>query len=436
MNAVEVKNLTKIYRLYKGSRQQVKGFLTRKRTQQVHEARALDDVSFTIGKGKTVGIIGRNGSGKSTLLKIITGVLRQTSGKTKVSGRVAALLELGAGFKVDFTGRENVYMAGAINGFEQNEIEQRIPEIEAFADIGTYFDQPFKTYSSGMRARLGFAVAINVDPDILIIDEALAVGDDLFRIKCYQKFQEFQEKGITILFVTHAINLVTTHCNEALLLDKGKLVNQGSPKTIVDDYRRLLAAQNGSITPKISKQPVAPSSSSNGANVSTGIEWRNNFKLNPNENRYGNRRAEILEAGIFTAGGEPAQILTRSQEYVVKVKIQFNEDTPAPIVAFTLKDIKGTILCGTNTFHQNTPLTDFAAGEIALVTFRFTLLLNPGQYLFSAGVSGHEGGEIVVYDRRFDYFALKVVADQPRPGFFDPQAEIEWKRVGKAIEQK
>jgi ABC-type polysaccharide/polyol phosphate transport system ATPase subunit len=253
-----------------------------------HEFYAINEVSFNVEKGQTVGIIGQNGSGKSTLLKIICGVLQPTSGDFYVNRRIAALLELGAGFNPEFTGRGNVYMNGALMGFNQKEMDQRFPDIEAFAGIGEFIDYPVKTYSSGMNVRLAFAAAINVDPEILIVDEALSVGDTLFQAKCFAKFKEFREKGITIIFVTHSLELVTTHCDQALLLDQGALVAQGLPKAVVDDYNRLNIGRSN--TSFISETVKDNKIISQKTPLSKEPEWESLFEINPNENRYGTKK--------------------------------------------------------------------------------------------------------------------------------------------------
>ena len=238
--AVSVKNLTKAYKLYNNHADRVKEALNPFRKSYHRVFNALSDVSLIIQRGETVGIIGRNGSGKSTLLQVVAGILQPTHGDIYVNGRISALLELGAGFNPEFSGRQNVFINAAILGLSYDEIEIRFSEIAAFANIGDYIDQPVKTYSSGMYVRLAFAIAINVNPDILIVDEALAVGDTLFQTKCFAKFREFQERGVTVVFVTHSLDLVTRYCSGAYLLEQGKLIYSGAPKKVVDEYNRLI----------------------------------------------------------------------------------------------------------------------------------------------------------------------------------------------------
>ncbi len=239
-NAIIVKDLSKSYYLYNKRSDRVKEAFHPFRKKYHNPFNALKNVSLSIQKGETVGIIGRNGSGKSTLLQVICGILKPTGGSVEKNGRISALLELGAGFNPEFTGRENVYINGAIFGLKREEIDERFESIEAFADIGIYIDQPVKSYSSGMYVRLAFAVAVNARPDILIVDEALAVGDTLFQSKCFAKFKEFQKKDVTILFVSHSMDLVTRYCSKAYLLDKGEIVSEGASKHVVDAYNRLI----------------------------------------------------------------------------------------------------------------------------------------------------------------------------------------------------
>lgn len=239
-SAVSVQNVSKKFRLFGSPKERFWEALHPFNKKYHREFWALKDISFEVAKGMTLGIIGRNGSGKSTLLQIICSVLRPTSGEVRVNGRISALLELGAGFNPQFTGRDNVILNGALMGFTRREMEERLPSIEKFADIGEFFDQPVKTYSSGMFVRLAFAGAINVDPDILIVDEALAVGDAKFQHKCYNKFLEFQKKGKTILFVSHSTDAIVRHCDYAVLLENGKVLESGEPKTVMNCYLDLL----------------------------------------------------------------------------------------------------------------------------------------------------------------------------------------------------
>jgi teichoic acid transport system ATP-binding protein len=385
---------------------------------------ALKEVSFEIKRGECLGLIGANGAGKSTLLKLLNGVILPDKGTMRVHGRVGALLELGAGFHPMLTGRENIHLNGAILGLSKGKIDDKFGAIVEFSGLKDFIDSPVKYYSSGMYVRLGFAVVAHAEPDILLIDEALAVGDGLFQAKCFAKLREFRDNGTTILFVTHSLDLVTSHCSRVILLDKGALAGEGNPKSVIDLYNRLMSQKDGTIGQAANNGTGAlgqPSSSKN-------IEWNGLFCINPNEDRYGTKKAEILEAGIFTTGHQPAQTLHQNREYLIKVKVQHHDDVPAGIVAYTIKDPKGTVLCGTNTLVQRIDMGLMGKNDVVIVTFRQRVRLNPGEYLLCVGVAAYEGGEYVVFDRRFDYLAFQVIGDAQRAGLFDPESDIEWTR--------
>lgn len=418
--AIAVKNLTKTYRVFGHPGDRIKQALTFGRVRFHQEFTALQNASFEIKKGEVLGIIGRNGSGKSTLLQLICGILRPTGGEAQVNGRISALLELGTGFNPEFTGRENVYFQGAVMGISRDAMERRFDDIAAFADIGEFIDQPVRTYSSGMYVKLAFAAAIHADPGILIVDEALAVGDALFQAKCFAKFREFKEQGVTILFVTHDLDLVTSHCDSAVLLDRGVLVTRGTPKEVVDDYRRRLSLTGAR----------AKGSTTRGADGDSP-EWPSQFVHNPAENRYGSGSAEILNAGLFSAEGEPSQILMRNAPFSVRLRIRAHERIESPIVSFVVKDVKGTVLCGTTTLMQRLDLGTLESGEDLIVSFRQVMRLNSGTYLLSLGCQtlGKEG--YMPYDVRLDHMAFEVVSEEHRPGIFDPESSIEWHRPNR-----
>lgn len=421
-NAIIVRNLNKSYHLYNKRSDRVKEAFHPFRKKYHTPFSALSDVSLSIQKGETIGIIGRNGSGKSTLLQVICGILNPTSGTVEKDGRISALLELGAGFNPEFTGRENVYINGAIFGLKREEIDARFNDIESFADIGIYIDQPVKSYSSGMYVRLAFAVAVNARPDILIVDEALAVGDTLFQSKCFAKFKEFQKKGVTILFVSHSMDLVTRYCRRAYLLEKGKLLFEGSSKHVVDEYNRLIV--NNSIQASFEN-----GTHENKADTDSFREWRGLFKKNPHENRYGNGQAEIIEAGIFTEEGEAAQTLVHGKIYDFKLKARFNGEAENPIFAYTIKDIKGFDISGTNTLYQNISVGTVKTGDILMATFRHKVLLNAGGYLLSFGCAGLIDGEYVVFERRYDVMAFDIISERSSVGFVDMDSDIQIDRL-------
>jgi teichoic acid transport system ATP-binding protein len=386
---------------------------------------ALNDVSFEVKRGECLGLIGANGAGKSTLLKLLNGVILPDTGTIRVHGRVGGLLELGAGFHPMLTGRENIHLSGAILGLSKKEIDDKFDAIVGFSGLKDFIDSPVKYYSSGMYVRLGFAVAVHAEPDILLIDEALAVGDVVFQAKCFAKFREFREKGITIIFVTHSLDLVTAHCNRALLLDKGRLISDQSPKAVVGKYNRII----------IRRVPLPDVKSLCGPEniarkwVSKEIEWNGLFRVNPNEDRYGSKKAEILEAGIFDLDNSPAQLLKRNNEYLIKVKVRHNESMPAAIVAYTIRDANGQVLCGTNTLYQNVDMGLMQRDATVVVVFRHIARLNPGDYLLSLGCGTSVNGDYLVCDRRFDYMTFQIVGSSPRVGLFDPECTIEWEQT-------
>ncbi len=422
-SAVSVKDLTKTYKLYDSHKDRVKDALNPFRKQHHHLFSALNNVSLEFAKGETVGIIGRNGSGKSTLLQIICGILKPTSGNVVANGRISAVLELGAGFNPDFTGRENVYVNGAILGLNKKEIDNRFPKILAFSGIGDFIDQPVKVYSSGMYVRLAFAVAINVNPDILVIDEALSVGDTFFQSKCFAKFKEFQEGGVTIIFVTHALDLITRFCSSAYLLEQGKLLSSGSPKSVVDEYNRLIVSCSTQDSESVDVACIVED------RIVRDKQWEGLFLNNPQENRYGNGKAEILEAGIFSPDRRPVQTLIKEEVYEFRLKVRFNDKILNPILAYTIKDAKGFDISGTNTLYQNIDTGSVHKGDALLATFRHKMLLNPGGYLLSFGCAGYENGEYVVYERRYDLLTFDVVSEQACVGFVDICSEINICRI-------
>ncbi len=385
---------------------------------------ALDDVSFEVKRGECLGLIGPNGAGKSTLLKLLNGITLPDQGTIKVNGRVGALLELGAGFHPLLTGRENIRLNAAILGLTEEQINRRLAAIIDFAGLGEFIDSPVKHYSSGMYVRLGFAVAVHAEPDVILIDEALAVGDALFQAKCFGKLRDFKAKGTAIVFVTHSLDLITAHCSRAILLNKGKLIEDRTPKTVVDRYNRLMA--NGGSQPHNDSKVVATGNTEMPS--STSLEWDGIFRINSAEDRYGSRKAEILEAGIFTNDRRPVQVLQRNQEYLIKVKVRHNQQMPAAIVSFLIKDSKGTVLCGTNTLHQNVDMGFMDPTDVIVVTFRQIIRLNPGEYLLCIGAAGYENENYLVYDRRFEYMSFQVVSGQQRAGIFDCESLVEWAR--------
>lgn len=418
---IDVKQISKQYRLYSRKSDRIKEAfsVTGKKYHKLFDA--LDEVSFTVNEGEMVGIIGKNGAGKSTLLKIITGVLTPTSGSLEINGKISALLELGAGFNPEYTGIENAYLNGTMIGFTKEEMDSKINDIIEFADIGDFIKQPVKTYSSGMFARLAFAVAINVDPDILIVDEALSVGDAFFQAKCYKKMSELKASGKTILFVSHDMGSVLKYCDKAIIIDHGKKVEEGNVEAMVDIYKKILVDQ-------YKKDDVKPSTDDNDKQETvipepTG-DWKNSMLINPNKEIYGDNRADIIDFGIFNTDGSITNSVRKLDEFVVKMLVRFNEDITDPIFAFQIKDLKGTELCGTNTFIENAGFGNYSKGELVEISFRQKMLLQNGQYLLQLGCTGYEDGKLVVYKRLYGICCIQVVSDKITNGYFDIDTKV------------
>ena len=379
--AISVNNVSKMYKLYDNPMDRLKESLGLSRKKKYKEHYALNDVSFQVHKGETVGIIGTNGSGKSTILKIITGVLNPTQGQVVVDGRISALLELGAGFNGEYSGIENVYLNGTMIGFSREEIDAKLQDILDFADIGDFVNQPVKTYSSGMFVRLAFAVAINIEPEILIVDEALSVGDVFFQAKCYRKFEEFKEMGKTILFVSHDLSSIGKYCDRVVLLNKGKKLAEGDAKEMVNLYRRVLVNQYEEPEEAVKEEtqdavvePDDPVTEGEKETVKKpgvvrreeGDQMKSKLNLNPEVLEYGSKLAEIEDFAIRDDSGMITNVIEKGQEFSVDMKIRFQKDISEPIFAFTLKDLKGTEITGTNTMYENTPMKPQKKGDVVM----------------------------------------------------------------------
>lgn len=416
--AIRVDGLSKCYQIYDKPHQRLLQMLYHGHRRYFREFWALKDVSFNVRRGETVGIIGKNGSGKSTLLQMICGTLAPTAGRIETIGRIAALLELGAGFNPEFTGRENVYMNGAVLGFTHEEMDERFAAIAAFADIGEFIEQPVKSYSSGMYVRLAFAVQAMVNPDILVVDEALAVGDAKFQAKCFERLRQLKEGGTSILLVTHSSEQVVTHCDRAVLLDAGGIVEQGEPRRVVNRYMDLLFGKER----KEHERP--PEADATAAEVLPGRDLHTAQDLfhtrpgyNPHEYRWGDGSASILDYRL-TAGDEayPTGVET-GQMLTLSVSIRFLETLVRPILGITIKSKEGVTVYGANS--ETLDLREFAAygaaGTGIAATARFPCRLAPGDYFISLGIATREGDEIIPRDRRYDAIHLQV---RPNPAFF------------------
>jgi teichoic acid transport system ATP-binding protein len=411
--AINVQAVTKTYHLYDKPQDRLKEALHPFKKSYHHDFYALDDVSLQIKKGETVGIIGKNGAGKSTLLKMITGVLTPTSGEIQTEGKIASLLELGAGFNPDMTGLENIYLNGTLMGFSKEDMDPKIDAILKFADIGEYIHQPVKMYSSGMFARLAFSVSINVDPDILIVDEALSVGDMAFQMKCFKKFQEFKEQGRTILFVTHALDTVLRYCTRGIVIDEGKLIFDNTPKLAVDAFKKVL-----------SNSFYGTRTEQNIQTHKDGTLLKDAFNQHKEIDTYGNGKASIIDFGILNKDNVPSQIIDYNDEFTIVMKIQFFEPISEPIFAFTLKDAKGLEITGTNTTMKYISTGTYASKQIVTVSFKQKANLQLGSYALSLGcVSINETG-VEVFSRIYDAILFDIIGSEQMVGFFDLRSEI------------
>lgn len=417
---IKIEHISKAYKLYKRPVDRLKESwsLTRKNYHTDHYA--LQDINLEIRQGECIGIVGTNGSGKSTLLKIITGVLTPSSGSISVNGRISALLELGAGFNMEYTGRKNIYLNGTIMGYSREEMDKKLNDIIEFAEIGEFIDQPVKSYSSGMFARLAFAVAINVDPDILIVDEALSVGDIFFQAKCFRKFNEFQERGKTILFVSHDLNSVLKYCSRCLLINKGEQVALGDTADVVNIYKKILV-QNSRENDKSSSETAVIADPTGKSGV-----WKDSMVTNKNFMEYGDGTAEIIDYGIFDDRDEIATTVLKGKEYKIRMKIKFYKDLKAPIFAYKIKDLKGTELTGTNTSLEGCVKEFVHEGDVVTVCFKQKMVLQGGQYLLAISCTEYESEQFVAHHRLVDICNIHVLSDRNTIGVFDNEVTVEY----------
>lgn len=413
--AIKVDDVSKMYKMYDKPMDRLKESLGLTRRKCYKEHYALNHISFQVYKGETVGIIGTNGAGKSTILKIITGVLGSTAGQVQVNGRISALLELGAGFNSEYTGIENVYLNGTMIGFSKEEIDAKLSDILDFADIGDFVYQPVKTYSSGMFVRLAFAVAINIEPEILIVDEALSVGDVFFQAKCYRKFEEFKQMGKTILFVSHDLNAISKYCDRVILLNKGKRESEGDPKEMVDLYKQLIVNQaattDGSRAKRTGREEIPD-------------HWYGIFDMNPNVQEYGDKKAVMTAFQILDEKGLHTNTIEKGKEFTLQVRVRYLEDVDDPIYAFSLKNLRGTEISGTNTMYEKIAIQPRKKGQVDIVSYRQKMDMQGGEYLISFGCTGYEGGEFVVHHRLYDVGSIVVVSSKNTTGFYDMNSEI------------
>jgi lipopolysaccharide transport system ATP-binding protein len=429
---IRVKGLSKCYQIYEQPHDRLKQFVL-PRVQRIfglpiksyfREFWSLRDFSIEVRRGETLGIIGRNGSGKSTLLQLICGTLNPSAGSLTVCGRVAALLELGAGFNPEFTGRQNVFLNATVLGLSWEEIHARYEQIAAFADIGEFIDRPVKTYSSGMVVRLAFAVASCVDPEILIVDEALAVGDAVFQAKCYRRIQELRQRGVTIVLVTHDIGTVVQLCNRALVLHNGKLVASGLPKEMGDEYRRRCAEE---VFARRAGGPVEVTALSHSDVEHEAESWT---LRSSQTQEYGDGRAKIECFAVLNGQGDLTTSLRSEELILLRMRLKFLEACAAPIAAFGIRDLNGMELCGSNTWYEGRDIGFVEKGEVITVDFRFQLGLQSGVYNLTMACTELSAEGVTVLHRLFDVAVLEISASRRFVGRFDPKPLVHVFRSG------
>jgi ABC-type polysaccharide/polyol phosphate transport system ATPase subunit len=407
--AIKVDNLTKIYKLYDSPQDRLKEALNPLRKKYHRDFYALNNVSFEVRKGETVGIIGQNGAGKSTLLKVITGVLTPTNGQVSVNGRISALLELGAGFNPDISGLENVYFNGTILGFSREEMDAKLDDILTFADIGNFIHQPVKIYSSGMSVRLAFSLATHIEPEILIVDEALSVGDVSFQAKCYDKIKSLMAGGTTTLFVTHNMQTITSLCDRAILLDQGKIFTTGSPKNVGNAYyvlqrEREQAKQNttGPSSEKLKRENVpATAAASSRSETLAG------------EKRFGTGSARIMDFKVYDHEQRETETLHTGKAFRVVIEVAFFEKVENPCFGLMVRSVQGQNLIGIHSYHnRRLNFGSRQGGDRMVVSFFGNMALNPGKYLLSLGVSDHTTDyDYTNIDARSNLLVLTVCGD-------------------------
>ncbi|MCL4851168.1 MAG: ABC transporter ATP-binding protein [Bryobacteraceae bacterium] len=399
---VVAQNLSKLFRLYDRPSDRLFEALPF-RSKRLHtDFWALKDINLHVQRGETFSIIGPNGSGKSTLLQILCGVLTPTSGRVAVRGRIAALLELGAGFNPEFTGRENVYLNGEIMGLARAEIDASFHSIEAFAEIGEFIDRPVKEYSSGMYVRLAFSTAIHVRPDVLVVDEALAVGDAIFSNRCVRKFEELKAAGVTVIFVSHDLSLVKRLSDRAMLMAHGKSIAEGTPSDVVNRYIGMVHERN------------------------LTDDYGTRRELGAASFRHGDSASRILDVSVMDGAGNPTNVLETGSPMRVRVRAQFHRAVSEPVIGILLRNRLGTDVFGTNTRCEGVRLGDFAEGEIAEVDFAFDCLLSRQTYTLTAATQYWDG---MSQDWLDDVVSFSVVERKGVAGVACFSTFIEWRRA-------
>ena len=428
--AIEIKNLTKEYKMYPTKKDRLIEAVF-PGAQRHGTFRAMDNLNLEVKKGEILGILGKNGAGKSTLLKMVTGVVTPTSGEIITKGKISSLLELGTAFNMELTGIENIYQHGQVMGLTNEQIEERKQEIIDFADIGEHLYQPVKTYSSGMFARLAFSCAINVDPEILIVDEVLSVGDMAFQLKCFKKFDQFKKAGKTILFVTHSITDVLKNCTRTIIINSGKKIFDGGVKEGVERYKKIIVGLDESIQPeKEEKKKISIEGDFKKEKAKN--TWKSHFNQNNNIIEYGNGQADVIDYGIFDENGKYLQSIDNAKDVILKSKIKFNADVNEPIFTMTLKDFNGLEVCGTNTLIEKIATGKYQKGDIVEVSFKTRLQVAPNKYTLSFSCTHFKpNGELEVLNRKYDALLVEIISSKEHVGILSLDTEINIEKKDK-----
>jgi lipopolysaccharide transport system ATP-binding protein len=422
MSAVVVaRNLGKSYRTYAHEVRRVWGWITG-RPSGFMDNWVLREVSFTLGRGESIGILGRNGAGKSTLLKLLAGTVSATEGSIGVNGTVSAILELGVGFNAEFTGRENAMHSLILFGLSATEAEAIVPEIEAFADIGEYFDRPLRTYSSGMSVRVAFAAATAVRPDLLIVDEALAVGDAYFQAKCHERIQMFRENGTAFIYVSHSAGDVAQRCERAIFLKRGRMEASGTAREVSNIYLDDIFGKGRPGRPEAAEPHSAAAEKEPEFSADAADVYATRMHYRKDEYRWGDGGASIRDYALLADGDLYPSTLRTRQKVRVAFKVLFERPVERPVYGLLVKTLDGMFVYGTNStlVREGASMSPAAAGDVRLAAFDLPMLLNTGSYLLSVGVSEQDGGgELVPLDRRYDSILVPVENETPLPGHID-----------------
>lgn len=428
---IKISNLVKEYKMYAHKKDRLlEAVLPGYKKHSTF--RAMDNLDLEIRKGEVLGILGKNGAGKSTLLKMITGVVSPTSGTLEVNGKISSLLELGAAFNPDLTGYENIYQHGQVMGLSDKEIKEKEQEIIDFADIGEHLSQPVKTYSSGMFARLAFACAINVDPDILIVDEVLSVGDMAFQLKCFKKFEQFKNKGKTIIFVTHNINDVLANCNRAIILENGRKTFDGTVKDGVNRYKKIIVGIDPDEVERKEKENQEKRKKIRENSHEDKVLWKDQMNQNPNMIEYGTEEAEVFDYGVFDQEGNLVTTFDNGDEITFKSKIKFFTEVKDPIFTMTIKDFSGKDIAGTNTNIEKVITGTFGKDDVAIAEFKQKVPVAQGKYTLSFSCTRFNlNGELEALSRKYDAILVEIITTKNTVGIVRLDSDINVYKLGE-----